>query len=484
MQLGLSSSTQSKKITVPGPRGLPIIGNLPIMGKYPYQTFTNLAKQYGDVFQIRIFSRTIVVLNGLETIREASLKPQGDFAGRPNFYTLKNAVKGRAIGGRDYGLVWKKHREITINALRTFVTSRTASIEQQVIEEASELVNILLRYEGQPLDPKIEINLSVANVMLKILFGEKCNRDDRDLVAFVKLAEDFPQNTAGTLLADFVPQTRPFFENFGQGLSKWHSALNSLEKLVLKKLKEYRDSYDPKNLRGMVDALLKATNELDESEKQSLGLTEKVIVEGTPQEMMGTGLLPIAPLIRWAILYMIADSEIQTKVHQELDTVVGRERQICMADRKKLPFTEAFIHEILRHAHSFPLALPGATTTDTTINGNFLPKDTPVFVNLYSLTRDERFWKEPEKFNPYRFLTDTGEIREDLLDKYYPFGIGKRRCFGEYLGRLEIFTFIANLMQKCTFESVPGEKLSLEGTPGAIFMPENFKVIIKPRFLT
>jgi cytochrome P450 len=482
MQLGLQSSAQPKKITAPGPRGLPIIGNLPIMGKYPYQTFTKLAKQYGNVFQISVFSRTIVVVNGLETIREALLKQQGDFAGRPDFYTLKNAVGGRAIGGRDYGLLWKRHREITINALHMFVTSKTASIEQQVMEEAAELVNILLSYEGQPFDPEVEVNLSVANVMLKILFGERCSRDDQDFVAFVKFAKDFPQNTAGSLLADFVPQTLIFFDYLGLGLDKWRYALSNLERLVLKKLKEYRNSYDPEHLRGMVDALLKATNELDESEKQTLGLTENIIVEGTPQEMMGTGLLPIAPLIRWAMMYMIADPALQTKVHQELDAVVGRERQVCMADRKKLPFMEACIHEMLRHAHSFPLALPASTTTDTTINGYFIPKDTAVFMNLYGLTRDERFWEEPEKFNPYRFLTDTGEVREDLLDKYYPFGIGKRRCFGEYLGRLEIFIFIANLMQKCTFRGVPGEKLSFESTQGAIVMPDNFKVIIKSRF--
>lgn len=467
---------------IPGPRGLPIIGNLPIIGKYPYQAFTNLAKQYGNVFQIRIFSQNILVVNGLEIIKEALLKPQGDFAGRPNFYTLKNAVKGRAIGGRDYGLLWKRHREITVNALHKFVTNKTTLIEKQVQEEASELVNILLNYQSQPLDPKVEINLSVANVMLQILFGERTSRDDQHLITFVKLAEDFPQNSAGSLLADFVPETRRFFENFGQGLSRWRNALDSLEKLVLKKLDQYRDSYNPENLRGMVDALIKATNELDDVEKETLGLTEKVIVEGTPQEMMGTGLLPIAPIIRWAILYMIADPDIQSKIHQELDTVVGRERQVSMGDRKKLPYTEAFIHEVLRHAPSFPLGLPSASTVDTTINGYFIPKDTPIFMNLYGLTRDERFWEEPEKFNPSRFLTDTGAVREDLLDKYYPFGIGKRRCFGEYLGRLELFTFITSLMQKCTFEKVPGEKLNFEGTAGAILMPENFKVIIKPRF--
>ena len=482
MQLQLQSSKQSKENSPPGPPGYPVIGNLPLMGKYPHQTFTDLAQRYGNVFQIKIFSQTVVVLNGLETIREALQKQKEIFAGRPDFFTLRKAVRGRAIGGRDYGLQWKRHRDIAINALHMFLTSKTSSIEHKVIEEASELVNILLSYEGKPFNPQMEVNLSVANIMVQILFGEKCKRDDRDFIAFAQFAKDFPQNSGGALLADFVPQTRIFFETFGQGLHKWRHALNMLEKFVLKKLKEYRNSYDPENLRGMVDALLKAVNELDESEKQSLDLTEKVIVEGTPQEMMGTGLQPIAPLICWAILYMIANPDIQAKVHQEIDTIIGREKQICFSDRNKLPFVEACINEILRHAPSFPLALPNCTTTDTTINDYFIPKGTPVFINLYGLTRDQYYWEEPEKFNPYRFLNNIGEIREDLLDKYYPFGLGKRRCIGEFLGRIEIFIFIANIMRKCKFEKVPGDSLNFEGTPGAILMPNDFKVIIKPRF--
>lgn len=85
MQLKLQPSPQSKKI--PGPPVLPVIGSLPFIDKHQYQSFTELAKKYGDVFQIRIFFQPIVVLNGLETIRQALLKQQEDFAGRPHFFT-------------------------------------------------------------------------------------------------------------------------------------------------------------------------------------------------------------------------------------------------------------------------------------------------------------------------------------------------------------------------------------------------------------
>ncbi|MBE9167853.1 cytochrome P450 [Pleurocapsales cyanobacterium LEGE 06147] len=477
MQLRLQPSTKSQKI--PGPPVLPFIGSLPFINKHQYLSFTDLAKKYGNVFQVRIFSQPVVVLNGLETIRQALLKQQEDFAGRPHFYTLLTAIKGRTIGGRDYSLLWKRHREIVGNALHVFVHHKKAAIEQQIIEDSVELANILLSYQGKAFDPELDIGLSVANVMSKILFGEKYSRNDDDFITFVTCAHYFSDNSAGNLIADFLPQARVFPS---QGLQKRQYVLDALERVVLKKLNGHRVSYNPENLRGVIDALLKAAREVDESEKQSLGLSEDLIVEGTPQEMMGTGLQPSAPLLRWAILYTIAYPDIQAKLQQELDAVVGRERSVRYEDRTKLPFTEAFIHELLRHPPHFPFGLPHATTRNTTINGYFIPQNTPVIANLYGLTRDDRYWEEPEKFNPHRFLSARGDIRENLLDKYYPFGLGKRRCLGDYLGRLEIFLFFANLMHKCKFERVAGEKLSFKGTPGAHVLPENYKVKVKPRF--
>ena len=60
--------------------------------------------------------------------------------------------------------------------------------------------------------------------------------------------------------------------------------------------------------------------------------------------------------------------------------------------------------------------------------------------------------------------------------------MGSRRCIGEYLGRLQVFVFFANLMHQCKFERVPGEALSLEPQPGAFTSPKHFRVLVEPRF--
>lgn len=476
MQLNLRSSRQFQKI--PGPTALPILGNLLLISKHQYLSFTEMAKQYGDIFKVHIFFQPMVVINGLETIRQVLLKQPDDFAGRPDFYTLVKTVKGRTIGGRDYGLLWKKHREIVNNALHSFVSSKTFSVEDIVMEEVNTLINKLAENVNQAFDPQMEIGFSIANVMAQMLFGEKYGRDDQDLIDFVKYAKDFSLNTGGKLTADFLPQLL-IFPN--KGIEKREFVLNALERLVLKKYNRLRPSYNPEKMRGMFDSLIKAVSEVDESERESLGLTEDLVLEGQPQEIMGTGLQPMAPLIRWAILYMIAYPEIQAEIHQELDRVIGKREKIRFEERTNLPFIEAFLLELLRHVPHFPGGIPHSTTNDVTLNDYFIPKHTPVFVNLYSLTQDEQYWEQPEVFNPHRFLTENHQIRQELLDKYYPFGLGKRRCLGEHFSRFELFLFLSNLMHKFKFDKVPGAKLNFEGLPGVHVLPQDFQVIIKLR---
>ena len=59
----------------------------------------------------------------------------------------------------------------------------------------------------------------------------------------------------------------------------------------------------------------------------------------------------------WAALYMVRYPEIQTRVQEELDQVVGGDRLPSMKDRAGLPYTEAVIMEIQRHANIVPMGV-------------------------------------------------------------------------------------------------------------------------------
>lgn len=208
-------------------------------------------------------------MSRLETIRQAFIKQQEEFAGRPSIYTLENLIGGNSLGGRDYSLRWKRHREIVVNVLHTFLDNKT--VEQQVMEESAELANIFLNYREQPFDPEIEVGLSVANVMSKILFGDKYDRDDEDLIGLVQYAKTFTSNnTSGALMAAMNLSHIPIVNKlFKHKLEEWIGISKLLQRVILNKLQEQRASYNPEYLRGVADGLFNAAMQIDPEEKNS-----------------------------------------------------------------------------------------------------------------------------------------------------------------------------------------------------------------------
>jgi cytochrome P450 len=179
---------------------------------------------------------------------------------------------------------------------------------------------------------------------------------------------------------------------------------------------------------------------------------------------------------------MIAYPDLQREIQKELDEVVGIGNAPSTKHRGDLPLTEACLNEVMRHSAAtlMPAVMYG-TGRAGYLRGHFIPENTLLFINYFSLTRDQRFWENPEEFNPYRFLTKSRTLRKDLLDKFYPFGMGDRRCVGEYIGRLQNFVLFTRLLQKCKFENVPGQKISFEHNQAPSIGPKRYKIIVKKR---
>jgi len=95
-----------------------------------------------------------------------------------------------------------------------------------------------------------------------------------------------------------------------------------------------------------------------------------------------------------------------------------------------MPFTEAFIDEVQRHASLCFTGIVRMTAEDVKVGHYILPKGTQILPFYYDVMRDENYWSEDSfKFKPERFLNETGE--KITLDRCVPFGIGKRNCLAK-----------------------------------------------------
>ncbi|OZG70720.1 hypothetical protein BTA51_24345 [Hahella sp. CCB-MM4] len=480
----VSSISESSAVQkhLPGPPRISWENLEPLLNNRMHLKLSSLADKYGDVFQLGIAGKDLLVLNGLQTVKKA-LVDQGDtFSDRADFDILQEAPQRHFLELKS-GDYWKRHREVFVGAMHDHFAGRWAEVESSLREEAVELAQYMRDQHGQPFDPNRSLSLANLSFIQKIIFGRRCSQEDKDGFNEYGLTL-LPSGFMNAVRLGLLPgPCRPlFYLTRKRSLDNFKEGIIGLSAYIAENVEEHRQSFDPDNIRDMCDRLLEAGMKLTKEERDTFQLHDQDIVNGSLTQFSGAGTGVPTFAQRWAILYLANHPEVQKKAHEELERVVGPDADPKMSDRSKMPYMQAFVNEVLRHSAISPMAaVYYATNKDTSINHYFVKKNTPVIVNYYSITRDPSVWDAPDEFMPERFLDSEGALRKDLQNKFFPFGLGPRRCLGEHLGRMQIFLLCAHLMHHFEFSLAPGEKSDPGTIPGVFLVPKDFRIIATPR---
>ncbi|XP_074063011.1 cytochrome P450 1A1-like isoform X2 [Macrotis lagotis] len=395
----LENSNKWKKYP-PGPWSFPIIGNLLQLGDHPYLTFMEMRKKYGDVFLIKLGTVPVVVVNGAEMVKKGLLQDGENFAGRPNMHTFSFFAEGKSLSfSVNFGESWKIHKKIAINALRSFSKAEAKSstcsclLEEHVTEEVSELVKIFRKLSSNlgSFDPKSPITCAVANVVCALCFGKRYDHFDEEFLRVVKTNEELLKASSAANPADFIPCFRYLPLRIINAPREFYHQLNQF---IKQHVQDHITTYDKNHLRDITDALVSICHGKSATTKTAT-LSDNEIIS-TVSDIFGAGFETVSSFLNWSFLYLIYYPEVQAKIHEEIDENIGL-KPPRFEDRKNLPYTEAFINEIFRHTTFIPFTIPHCTTTDTTLNGYFIPRKTCVFFNMYQVNHDEYVdWQLPQ----------------------------------------------------------------------------------------
>ncbi|XP_023139824.1 cytochrome P450 1A1 [Amphiprion ocellaris] len=452
---------------LPGPKPLPIIGNVLEVGSKPYLSLTAMSKRYGDVFQIQIGTRPVVVLSGNETVRQALIKQGEEFAGRPDLYSFSFINDGKSLAfSTDKAGIWRARRKLAYSALRSFATLEgtdpeySCVLEEHICKEGKNLIqqlNTAMKVEGS-FDPFRYIVVSVANVICGMCFGRRYDHHDQELLSLVNLSDEFSQVAASGNPADFIPLLR-FLPN--KAMKKFLDVNDRFNAFVQKIVSEHYATYDKDNIRDITDSLIDHCEDRKLDENANVQMSDEKIV-GIVNDLFGAGFDTVSTALSWSVMYLVANPEMQERLYQEIKDNVGLDRTPLLSDKTKLPLLEAFILELFRHSSFLPFTIPHCTSKDTSLNGYFIPKDTCVFINQWQINHDPDLWKDPSSFNPERFLSADGtEVNKMEGEKVLIFGLGRRRCIGEVIARHEVFLFLAIIIQNLHFHNLPGKPLDM-----------------------
>ncbi|KAE8633029.1 hypothetical protein XENTR_v10001751 [Xenopus tropicalis] len=433
----------------PGPTPLPLLGNLwALRFKLHPKTLRKMAKSYGDIYTLWLGHTPLVVLSGCKSVRNGLITHSEELSGRPVDGFMTALTNERGIGTTN-GHTWKQQRRFGLMTLRNLGLGKRG-LESRIQEEAQCLVESLAAKNGEPINPSDLIVLAVANVISAVVFGHRFSIEDPTFQEMVKCNSSLVSGlgTAWGRMYDAFPWLMRYVPGPHQ---KSFAAIDYLAAFIKKEIKLHEINSSKDDPQDMIDYYLtqieKTKHELDTTfdEENMIQVVIDLFIAGTETTAIS---------LQWALLYMVAFPEIQKKVQKELDTVLDGSPLAYYEDRKKLPFTNAVIHEVQRYGNIASVGIPRSCIRKVTVNGYQLNKNTIVLPNLDSVLHDQRQWETPYKFNPNHFLDKNGDFCTN--EAFLPFSAGHRVCLGEQLARFELFIFFTTILRRFSIELPKG----------------------------
>ncbi|XP_066532442.1 cytochrome P450 2J2-like isoform X2 [Hoplias malabaricus] len=436
------------------------------------QKHTMLSETYGDIFSLRRGSTKIVYVSGYKMVKEA-LVTKGESFARFVAPLFNEIYRGRGLSFSN-GYSWRKQQQFAVSHLKNFGEGKK-TLQNHIQREGHFLCEAFKEEQGHQFDPLVKINNAVANVIGTLVFGQRYEYDDIQFQTLLRMSAESVYLT-GSIWNEL-------YDAFPRVMSRipgpHHTIISNYRRLAAflkEKIEKHKLDWDPREPRDYIDSYLAETEKRKydkeaQFDMDNLALCMVDLFEGGTETTTNT--------LRWALLYMLKYPQMQEKVQEEIDQVIGRSRLPTMADKASMPYTNAVLHEVNRKGNIVPLNMSRVAIKDTTLGDYFVPKGTVMITNLSSVLHDKNEWEMPDAFNPEHFLNADGQFRR--RDAFFAFSAGKRMCPGEYLARVELFLLFTILLQNFTFSPPADEEPSLNSQVGFTQAPMPFKLCVLPR---
>ncbi|KAI1706662.1 cytochrome p450 domain-containing protein [Ditylenchus destructor] len=477
----------------PGPIPLPILGNvLTIARQKPgYGAFLQWQKQYGPVYTFWMAEQPVVAITDYKTIKETFIQDGDTYAGRNLFNEAGKLLRGGTLNGVTFpeGEEWRENRRFALQALREFGMGKSEA-EAKILIESDYLIDSLKKElkSGIREHNVIKwIDLAVGSIINQVLFGYRFSGDyEEEFGTLKKILDDFIQEFARPAVATvmFFPALRKF-PIFSSAFQRMKQHNDGSADFVKAQIKEYTAKFNAEGLadaKGLpfVGSYLRAKQQSNGKVNDGSILFRDDALFHFCLDLWIAGQETTSTTLSFAILYLLLDVDVQSKMQQELDSVVAADEKVIITHKSRLPYTNAVINEIQRVSNLLPQNLLHRTMRDVELNGYKLPKSTNVVPQISCVLLDEKIFPEPHRFKPERFLDKNGQLLK--VEELIPFSIGKRICLGESLARMELFLLIANIFH--TFKIRPVDPLNpptAEKVPGFTVRVTPYKVRLELR---
>jgi cytochrome P450 len=446
----MTTSKTSSSDLAPGPKGTRILGSLSDFAANPLELLQRCQRDYGNVASMRLGKLRGTVLSHPDHIRHVLQANNKNYNKGTRGIQKLRAVLGLGLITSD-GEFWFRQRKI---AQPAFKKERIAAYADVMAEVAEDALNQFPKKPG--LGKPFMVDDTMMQLTLRVVGEALLGQDVSNKASVVGQALETVMEISNKRLvrAFDIPLSWPTPEN-----RRFRKAVKVLDQVMHDLIQTHRrlavnesnllsmliHARDPDTGEGMTDAQLR----------------DEVVT------LFLAGHETTANALTWLWYLLGKHPEVEAKLHDEVDSVVG-DRVPTLADADRLVYTTAVIKETMRLYPPVWLFARHALGDDT-IGGYAIPKGTTVWMPPYVVHRHPDLWDRPNTFDPERFLSDNASTQYRFA--YFPFGGGPRQCIGLHFAMLEMQIIVAMLARKFRFVLDVDHPIDLQA-----------RVTLRPRF--
>ncbi|KAK1354542.1 Cytochrome P450, family 82, subfamily C, polypeptide 4 [Heracleum sosnowskyi] len=446
-----------------------------------------MADEYGPVLRIQLGSQHALVVSGKEAVRQIFTTNDLSFMNRPKAF-----ASTAFFALTPYGPYWREMRKTAVSELLS--NSRLELIKPVRASEMTTCIRELYSIccKNGIVGP-VKFNLGkwlqqvVMNMIMQMMASKRYSSigkgaKEMESRIFKKAYDGFFPTLNPFELSNMIPFTEWMDLKGNQRAMK--QTAKELDFILSSWLEEHKQSMGNhgqlKETPDFIDVVLSL---LADSDGFLYGHKGEDVIKENVSGAIFAGSDAVYATLTWALTLLLKNEEILQRAKQELDIHIGKERWVEESDFKHLTYIQAIIKETLRLYPAAPLSVPRQALEDCIVAGYYVPKGTPLFVNLWKLHRDSGTWTDPCEFQPERFLTShAGLDSRGQQFGFIPFTSGRRSCPGMTAAMNIMQLTLARLLQGFDLVTPTNEPINMSEAVGiTLHKKYPLKVMLTPR---
>lgn len=413
-------------------KGRPFVGMLPEFRKNAPQVLLRAAREHGDIAEIRLGPQRIFAVANPDWIRDILVTHQSNFI-KSRMLERAKVLLGEGLLTSE-GEFHKRQRRL----------SQPAFHRDRLIGYGSAMVDCAVHARekwqaGTTLDIAREMNHLTLAIVARTLFSADVSAEADEIRAALT-----------DVLGLFELVLSPFSEWFEKlplpSVRRFERARNRLDQTIYRIIAERRASQ--RDAGDLLSMLLLAQDEEGEG-----GMSDKQ-VRDEALTLFLAGHETTANALAWTWYLLSQNPDAEARFHSEIDRVLGG-RLPAFEDLAQLRFVEMVFAESMR---LYPPAwgIGRRNLDEYRVGDHVIPPRTVILMSPYVVHRDPRWYAEPERFLPDRWLPE--EVAKRPKFSYFPFGGGARVCIGERFAWMEGVLILAAIGQRWRLRLAPGAR--------------------------